>query len=150
VVLRHKPQFLGIGAVCTLAFLGMLVACLILATNERERWGAGAVFGVLLLMSSALLVEGLRRQVTLDDTGIATRGWGGTRRVGWGEVTRLENRHDDKLRGPRFVLRTATGAVNVSHYLDGIDWFVEECRRRLRPEVYGGELEKPITRQMMH
>jgi hypothetical protein len=146
-VLRYGGMYIGGMALGSVFSIGVLVIVVFVADNipPRDQWFVVAVFGAMAAGCNGLLVEGYRRRVTLDDDGIAVRGWlGGERRVAWTDVVRVEN----KVASSKFVVRTLASYVSLSHFLGGLDWFTAECRARLAPEVYGEELEKPLNRYM--
>jgi hypothetical protein len=95
--------------------------------------------GVFAFFGIPALLEGYRRQVTLNDDGITVRGWFGTApTIRWEEITSIVN---IPMAG-KFYVRTAKGKTALSHYLDGLDVFAEECKKRLASSVYTNAFEK--------
>jgi hypothetical protein len=151
-VLRYGGFFRGVG------LLGVLVALIVLVVFAVGRLTGlasqepGAVLGVsvlaggFLLVSLPLLVEGYRRQIVLSEEGIAARGWfGPAGELRWSEIESVENRAGSG----KYVVRGAGKKISLGHYLDGLDVFAEECKKRLAPEVYGKAFDKPLNRPFM-
>jgi hypothetical protein len=141
-VLRYGMFIVGFGGVCSLVIAVGWVVFLATTRPQDDGWNDGltclSIFSVLF---GGWMYEVYRRRVVLDEDGITVRGWLGTRTVRWAEVTRITN-------NGKFVVRDLTGSVGLSHKLDGLEYFLQECRSRLDPELYGKELEKPIERYL--
>ena len=150
IVLRYGGALRGLGvlsALIVLGLLGLLVASLVgVGPGEDARLpilGMVALFGGIGL---PLLVEGFRRQVVLDDEGLTARGWFGTRdTVRWEEIDSIEN----KVMSGKFVVRVGRVKISLGHYLEGLDVFAAECKKRLDPAVYGKAFDKPLNRPFL-
>jgi hypothetical protein len=95
--------------------------------------------GVFVAFGLPAMVEGYRRQLILTEAGLTPRGWFGTgSTIPWTEITNIEN----NPWAAKFYVRTAAKRIAVSHYLAGLDLFVEECKKRLSPAVYGDAFGK--------
>ena len=144
--LRYNYQIVGIAGVFTLFAAGFAIVVVATKGPQDGNWyDLLAIIGVLALISAASIYEVYRRQVTLDNDGITARRWFASRTVLWTEVNRIEN---SGFKGG-FVVYDLTGKVRIEHQLVGLEWFIEECRKRLDPEVYGAALDKPIGDRML-
>jgi hypothetical protein len=149
-VLRYGGAVRGLGvlmALIILGLLGLLVASLLgVGPDEEARTpilGVAAVAGVIGL---PLLAEGFRRQVVGDAAGLTPRSWFGTDdTVLWQDIDSVEN----KVMAGKFVVRAGRGKVSLGHYLEGLDVFADECKRRLDPVVYGKAFDKPLNRPFL-
>jgi hypothetical protein len=152
-VLHYRDRIVGLAVIFFLFTAGMTVW--FLSTDEapqedgpgwlEERSSQAWFLRGLWVASLALLYEVFRRRVVLDGDGITVRGWFGTKSVPWEEVVRITS---SAVSG-YFVVHGRTGKVRISHQTDGLDWFIEECRSRLKSDVYGMELHKPPDFPMM-
>jgi hypothetical protein len=145
-VLRYGAGLRAIGLVCVVAVVITLILLAIgqwVVGNPRVWIGAAILAGVFILPGVPLLMEGYRRQITLTDGGISARGWfGPVGQLRWDEVEKVENRAEYG----KLIVRGRGKKITISHYLDGLEVFVAECVKRLRPEVYGkafGKLNPP-------
>jgi hypothetical protein len=150
-VLRYGTLFRGLGVLAAVVI--PVVICVILivtlltgATRPESTPIALGLAGFFLLLGLPLILEGFRKQAILDESGITVRSWlGRLTHVGWQEVEEVSNR---VTRG-FFLVRGAGKKVKLGHYLEGLDCFAEECRRRLAPGVYGEAFAKPLNRPFL-
>jgi hypothetical protein len=151
-VLRYGGMFRGLGLLCVLLVVIVLVVFAVgritgeASQSEGAAIAVGVLCGIFLLPGLPLLIEGYRRQITLSETGIAARGWfGPVGELRWEEITSVEN----KVMSGKYVVRGASATIKIGHYLEGLDVFAEECKKRLAPEVYGDAFDKPVNRPFL-
>lgn len=141
-ILRYGKVHRGLGVVCVLFFASLGMAS-VFADPALARFYA-LFWGCWFLLGAWWMVEASRKEVRLDRFGITARSWSGRRTtIGWQEIERISHRG-----WPLgwFVVCGAGMRIRLSHYLEGLDHFKNECRGRLTAEVYGTELDKPLSR----
>jgi hypothetical protein len=137
VVLRYRRTMRGLAVLVVLqmlVFLSFLVADLLgVDAGVGDRRLLLVVTGISIWGGTTLGLEAFRRCVVLTDDGLRVRGWfGWSPLLRWGDIQSVRHRNFSKT----LVVRTATVKVSWWDYLDGIDRFASECRRRLAPDVY--------------
>jgi hypothetical protein len=148
-VLRYGGFFRGV-ALLGLFIPAVLIVCVFVlpapgggTVGYLVLGGIGAAF---LALEAGLLLEAFRRRIVLSETGISAHGWFGP--VGeqqWSEIEKIENR----VGSGKYVVFGGKAKIALGHYLDGLDVFAAECKKRLAPEVYGDAFEKPVNRPFM-
>lgn len=151
-VLRYGGMFRGVGlmsmSIVVLVLLVFIIGTLtgLAAQAPGSAIGAGVCAGLFFVIGFPLLMEGYRRQVILSETGITARGWFSTgEEIPWEAITKVEN----KVMSGKFVVRAGKKTVALNHYLEGLDAFAEECKKRLAPDVYGKAFEGPLNRPFL-
>jgi hypothetical protein len=150
-VLAYGRMFRGLGVlagvVLPVIICGIVIVTLLMEKLRPESAPIGlGVAGFFFLIGFPLMMEGFRRQVTLDETGITMRGWfGGLKHIAWGEVESVEN----KTMSGHFLVRGGGKKIKLGHYLEGLELFAQECKQRLAPEVFGTSFDKPINRPFL-
>jgi hypothetical protein len=147
VVLRYPAKLRGFAVLCgVVAPAGIAVA--VFAGNQMGYQSPGRTVGLLCLAGFFLLIglplglEAFRKQVILTDDAVASRSWfGGLNHIQWRAIQSVSNH---PISG--YIRVCGAGAtVKVNHYLDGVDLFVAECKRRLEPKRYGDSFDTPIA-----
>jgi hypothetical protein len=150
-ILRYGPLFRGLGVLAAVVVPLVIGAILVitLLTGATRPESAPVALGIaagFFLLGFPLSLEGFRKQVTLDETGITSRSWfGRLTHIGWPEIEEVSNRVSRGF----FLVRGAGKKIKVGHYLEGLDLFAQECRQRLAPGVYGDAFDKPLNRPFL-
>jgi hypothetical protein len=150
-VLRYGKLFRGLGVLSTVVIPLIIGVVLVVtlqtgATEPESAPIALGLAGFFFVLGIPLAMEGFRKQVTLDESGITVRSWfGRLTHIGWHEIDEVSNR---VARG-FFLVQGAGKKVKLGHYLDGLDAFSNECRQRLPPELYGDAFTKPLNRPFL-
>ncbi len=149
-VLRYGGAFRAVGLMGVVVALAMAVLLLLsllgVGPSREAQLPILLLLGLFGLLGAPLTVEAFRRRVVLDDDGLTARGWFGTApTVAWEDITSVEN----KVMSGKFVVRAGRVKLKLGHYLEGLDVFAAECKKRLDPEVYGKAFDKPINRPFL-
>jgi len=135
-LLSHGGFVRGLGVLCGIIAIASLLGFVVdLFTGwmgpKKGDVGLLILAGGSALFGIPLLLEGYRR-IALTEEGLINHGVFGTDPlIRWEEITSIVDT------GEKFVVRTARHRISLSHWLDGLDLFIAECKKRLTPEIYG-------------
>jgi hypothetical protein len=150
-VLCYGKLFRGLGVLCAgvvpvIIGIVLVVTLQTGATKPESAPIALGLAGFFFLLGFPLVMEGFRKQVALEESGITMRSWfGRLTHLAWSEIEEVSNRVSRGF----FLVRGAGKKIKVGHYLEGLDFFSQECRQRLPAEVYGDAFDKPLNRPFL-
>jgi hypothetical protein len=139
-VLRYGGFFRGLGLLCAAIAVLSLVGGV---ADELTHWMGPRdgkfnpiwlLAGLFTVLGLPILVEVKTRQLTLTEEGMIPRSWLGTGTlIRWEYIRKIDN----VPMASKYYVQIVGSRIAVSHYLAGLDVFVNECKKHLDPKVYG-------------
>lgn len=142
VVLRAADRGLNLFYVFLCPFLsGMYLAFKTGSLEGDSQWVVPCVVIVISLLFAAAGIHHVMHTVILDEIGIKVRGLrvDHPSEIEWVNVFRIVRRYSAEYG----IENTLGQCIYIQAKMDGFPLFVEECKKRLRPEVLGDFFKEP-------